>query len=192
MAAAGLGQPGSVTEVRGHNPTTSGTHVSHRVSEASITGAACDPRDSQAFPCLLPTHHQPAPNSLVTLEPAVTAGCAQGRAGAGREHAEDEGRGAEASIKPTDGTREFPTATVQSTAYSVAEFQNVAHTLSLAALQLDYHNGMKPDEAAPERSPDHCIPLPKPSRLPATQGTAQGTAGMWKASRPLRPSAPIP
>lgn len=80
-------------------------------------------------------------------------------------------RGAEASIRPASGTGEFHTATVQSTANSLAaESQSVTHTLSLAALQQNYHKGTEARLTSPKHSSNQSTPLPKHFPwLPVTQ-----------------------
>lgn len=76
-------------------------------SKASLTGGHLWSSWFMNVPMSIP-HHQPAPNSLITLEPAVTAGCAEKKGLVpGESRREEERRGAEASIRPTNHMREF-------------------------------------------------------------------------------------
>lgn len=88
--------------------------------------------------------HQPAPNSLIILEPAVTIGCA-GKKGLvpGREQAGGgSGRGQKLLPDPKMAQREFQTAAVQSPTNSLAaEFQSVTHMLLPPAFHWDCHKG---------------------------------------------------
>lgn len=80
--------------------------------------------------------HQPAPNSLIMLEPAVTIGCAEKkRLEPGREQAGGgSGRGEKLPPDPKMAQREFQTAAGLSPTNSLAaEFQSVTHMLLLPA-----------------------------------------------------------
>lgn len=97
--------------------------------------------------------HQPAPNSLIILEPAVTTGCAEkkglvpGREQAGR----GSSRGEKLQPDPKMAQREFQTATVQSPTNSLAaEFQSVTYMLLLPAFQWDCHKGTEARLTSPQ------------------------------------------
>lgn len=112
-------------------------------SSASVPSGACDPMIHEQLPSSL--CHQPTPNSLIILEPAVTIGCAE-KKGPAREKAgrRRQWRGEQLPPDPKMAQREFQTAAVLSPTNSLAAvFQSVTLMLLLPVFQQNYHKGTK-------------------------------------------------